>query len=125
MNFRTSSFGTPYWLNGWTGSRPTAKNSIAIEEIENANYLDSVVYTEDGTKADVKAMIGKARADLPQLKIIWKSKVLSLNNKIRIFNINVKAAPLCGARTWRTIVTTIKRIQTFASSCPRRILGVW
>ena len=76
------------------------------------------------TEADVKARIGKARAAFLQLKNIWKSNVLSLKNKIRIFNTNVKAVLPHGAETWRTTVITIKRIQTFVNSCLRRILGV-
>ena len=60
-----------------------------------------------------------------QLKNIWKSNVLLLKNKIRIFNTNVKAVLLYGAETWRTTVTATKRIQTFVNSCRRRIVGIW
>ena len=97
----------------------------AIEEVDHFTYLGSVVDTQGGTEADVKARIGKARVAFLQLKNIWNSNVLSLKNKIRIFNTNVKAVLLYGAETWRTIVTTTKRIQTFVDNCLRRIVGVW
>ena len=38
-------------------------------------------------------------------------------NKIKIVNANVKAVLLYGADTWKTTVTTAKRIQTFVNSC--------
>ena len=43
---------------------------------------------------NVITRIGKARVAFLQLKNIWKSNVLSLINKIRIFNTNVKAVLL-------------------------------
>ena len=56
---------------------------------------------------------------------IWKSKVLSIKNKIVIFNTNVKAVLLHGAETSKTKMTTTNRIQTVVNSRLRRILGVW
>ena len=76
------------------------------------------------TKADIKARIGKARVAFLQLKNIGKSNILSLENKIRIFNTNVKVFLYYGAQTWRTTVITTKRMQTFVNSCLRRIVGV-
>ena len=40
-----------------------------------------------------------------------------MQNKIRIFNANVKAVLLYEAETWRTTLTTTKRVQTFVNSC--------
>ena len=96
----------------------------AIEEVDHFTYLGIVVDTQGGTEANVKAMIGKVRVAFLQLKNIWNSNVLSLKNKIWIFNTTVKAVLLYGAETWRTTVTTTKRIQTFVNSCLRRILWV-
>ena len=96
-----------------------------MEEVDHFTYLGSVVDTQRGTEADVKVGIGKARVVFLQLKNIWKSNVLSLKNKIGISNTKyVKAVLLYGAGTWRTTMTTTKRIQTFGNSCPRRILGI-
>ena len=65
-----------------------------IEEIEDFTYLDSVFVTQGETEAHVKARIGKARVTFLQMKNVWKSKVFSLKNKIRIFNANVGAVSL-------------------------------
>ena len=77
-----------------------------------------------GTKADVRARIGKARAAFQQLKNVWRTSLLGASTKIRIFNAIVKPVLLYGAETWRTTVATMKRIQTFINTCFRRILKV-
>ena len=41
-----------------------------------------------------------------------------------MFNSNVKAILLYGAETWRIIVATNKKIQTFINNCLRRILKI-
>ena len=56
--------------------------------------------------------------------VIWTSRDLSANAKIRLFNTIVKSVLLYGAETWRTTVTTTKKIQTFINNCLRRILRI-
>ncbi|VDO75589.1 unnamed protein product [Schistosoma margrebowiei] len=74
--------------------------------------------------AEVKARIVKERVAFPQLKNLWKSKQLSTNIKVRIFNTNVKAVLLHGTETWRTTTTTIKKVQVFINSCLCKILNI-
>ena len=97
---------------------------LVLEEVEAFTYLGSVVDKQGGTDADVRARIGKARAVFVQLKNIWGSKELSLKAKVRLFNTNVKSVLLYGSETWRTTVTTIKRVQTFINTCLRKILQI-
>ncbi|VDO86082.1 unnamed protein product [Schistosoma margrebowiei] len=59
-----------------------------------------------------------------QLKNIWKSRQLSSNIKVRIFNTNVKTVILYGAETWRTSTTIIKKAQVFINSCLHKILNI-
>ena len=47
----------------------------AIEEVDQFTYLGSVVDTQGGTEADVKARTSKARVAFLQLKNIWPSNV--------------------------------------------------
>ena len=42
---------------------------------------------------------------------IWNSRELSRSTKIRIFNSNVKAVLFYGKETWRTNVSSAKRVQ--------------
>ncbi|VDO83336.1 unnamed protein product [Schistosoma margrebowiei] len=50
----------------------------------------SIIDEHGGSDADMKARIGKARAAYLQLKSISKSKQLTTNTKVTIFNTNVK-----------------------------------
>ena len=103
---------------------PIRLENEALEEVENFTYLGSTVDKQGGTDADIQTRIGKARTAFHQLKNVWGSTDLTTNIKIRIFNTIVKPVLLYGAETWRTTVTTMKRIQTFINTCLRRILQI-
>ncbi|VDP48894.1 unnamed protein product [Schistosoma margrebowiei] len=92
-----------------------------LEDTKTFTYLGSIIDEQGGSDADVKARICKARAPYLQMKNIWNSKRLSTNNKVRIFNTNVKTVLLYGAETWRTAKAIIQKIQMFANSCLRKI----
>ncbi|VDO78322.1 unnamed protein product [Schistosoma margrebowiei] len=94
-----------------------------LEDVESFTYLGSIIDEQGGSDADVKARISTARATFLQLKNIWNSKQLSTNIKVRIFNPNIKAVLLYGAETWRTTITTIKKVQVFINSFLRKILN--
>ena len=61
---------------------------------------------------------------LTTLRPIWNSKALSLKNKIRIFNTNVKSVLLYGSETWRVTSITTKKLQSFTNKCLRYILNI-
>ena len=85
----------------------------AIEGVDHFTYLSSVVETQGGTEADVKARIGKAMVAFLQLKNIWKSNVLSLKKRSG-FSIQMSRLLFYAEQGHgRTTVTTTKRIQTF------------
>ncbi|VDP72992.1 unnamed protein product [Schistosoma mattheei] len=86
--------------------------------------MGSIIDEHSGFNADVNAWIGKARAAYLQLKNIWKSKQLSTNTKVRIFNTNVKIVLLYAAETWRTTKAITQKIQVFNNSCLRKILQI-
>ena len=95
-----------------------------LEEVESFRYLGSIVNTREGTEADVKTRISKARAAFHIMRNVWKSRVICKITKIRLFNTNVKSVLLYGAETWRMYKTTLKRIQTCVNQCLRKILGI-
>lgn len=107
-----------------TNSIPIRLEEEELEDVDSFTYLGSVIDVKGGTDADVKARIGKARIAFLQLGKVWSSKDLSLSTKIRLFNTSVKSVLLYGAETWRTAVSTIKKIQTFINGCLRRILRI-
>ena len=60
------------------------------EEVIKLTYLGSVIAVDGGTVEDVKSRIGKARTTFNILNKILKTKNISLNAKLKIFNSNVK-----------------------------------
>ncbi|VDP24937.1 unnamed protein product [Schistosoma curassoni] len=51
----------------------------ALQDASTYTYLDSIINEHGGSDSDMKARIGKARAAYLQLKNIWNSKQLSVN----------------------------------------------
>nr|KAG5687076.1 hypothetical protein BaRGS_017094 [Batillaria attramentaria] len=82
-----------------------------IKEVDKFIYLGSVVSKDGGTDEDIKSRTNKARHAFRTLRPIWRSTALSLRNKIRIFNSNVKSVLLYGSETWRTTKTGSHRLQ--------------
>ncbi|CAH8868307.1 unnamed protein product [Trichobilharzia szidati] len=79
---------------------PITINAMDLKEVTSFTFLGSIVSTTGGTDEDVKSRIGKARNTFINLKPIWKSSSLTINNKIRIFNINdVKSVLPYGSET--------------------------
>nr|KAG5707117.1 hypothetical protein BaRGS_011828 [Batillaria attramentaria] len=95
-----------------------------IKEVDKFIYLGSVVSKDGGTDEDIKSRTNKARHAFRTLRPIWRSTALSLRNKIRIFNSNVKSVLLYGSETWRTTKTGSHRLQTFINRCLRNILNI-
>nr|KAG5701327.1 hypothetical protein BaRGS_006101 [Batillaria attramentaria] len=62
-----------------------------IKEVDKFIYLGSIVSKDGGTDEDIKSRTNKARHAFRTLRPIWRSTALSLRNKIRIFNSNVKS----------------------------------
>ncbi|VDO64856.1 unnamed protein product [Schistosoma curassoni] len=80
-------------------TNPITIDGEDLEDVKTFTYLGSIIDEHVGSDADVKARIVKAGAVHLQLKNIWKSKQLSTNTKVRIFNANLKTVLLYGAET--------------------------
>ncbi|VDO88485.1 unnamed protein product [Schistosoma margrebowiei] len=108
-------------------STKTLTKSHLMEKLwkgETFTYRISIIDEHGRSDADVKESIGKTRAAFLQLKNIWKSKQLSTNYKVIIFNTNVKTVLLYGAETWRTTITIIKSAQVFTKHLLHKILNL-
>ncbi|VDO53665.1 unnamed protein product [Schistosoma margrebowiei] len=94
------------------------------QQMQEKTTSVTVASVADGSDADIKARIGKARAALLQLRNIWNSKQLSTKTKVRIFNTNVETVLLYGTESWRTTKAIIQKIQVFINSCLRKTLQI-
>ena len=77
-------------------------NEKNIENTSSFTYLGSIVTSDGGTDKDIKARLGKARGSFIKLKNIWKSKSISRNTKIKLYNSCVLSVLLYGAECWMT-----------------------
>ncbi|VDP40827.1 unnamed protein product [Schistosoma margrebowiei] len=105
-------------------TNPVTIDGEDLEDVSTFTYLGSIIDEHGGSDADMKMRIGKATAAYLQLKNIWNSKQLSTNNKVKIFNTNVKTVLLYRAETWGTIKAIIQKIQVFINSCLRKIIQI-
>ena len=100
-------------------------NGNILEEVDNSNYLGSILDKTGGTYEDIKARIGKARTAFVMLGKIWKATNISVKTKLKLFNSNVKPVLLYGSETWRTTKRSIGKVQAFVNNCLRRIMRIW
>ncbi len=76
---------------------PNQNTTINDEQLKQPNkftYFGSIISSEDGSKADIKSRIDKARIAFNSLQNIWKSKRLALKTIIKLYNSNVKSVLL-------------------------------
>ncbi|CAH8873213.1 unnamed protein product [Trichobilharzia szidati] len=89
--------------DSWTRTTTTDNDQHKWEEPERNNLLPtweaSFQLQTDRTDEGIKARIGKARQAFTTLKSVWRSTALSIKNKIRIFNSNVKSVLPYGSET--------------------------
>lgn len=100
-------------------------NGVAVENVSDFTYLGSKLTPDGGTRDDVTSRVRKAQSSFGQLLNIWRSKLLSLRTKIRIFNANVKSVLLYGCETWLVAEDVTSKLQVFVNRCLRRILGIF
>ncbi|VDO51788.1 unnamed protein product [Schistosoma margrebowiei] len=98
--------------------------ALSAEDFQTFTYLGSIIDESGGSDADVKALIGKARAAYLKLKNIWNSKQLSTNTKQqRTVGVN-KPDPSGGEirkKRWKWIGHTLRK----APNCVTRQALTW
>ena len=100
-------------------------NGEPLECVEKFTYLGSEVTPTGGTEEDIASRCRKAQGAFTILRPLWRSKQISMNTKIRIFNSNVKTVLLYGCETWRTNQKSIGKLQSFINRRLRYIMGIW
>ena len=96
-----------------------------IDDVESFVYLGAHVSTSGGSKDDVKARLGKARAAYSKLENVWKNSQFSCKNKIKIFKSNVISVALFGCENWRITQTDEKKLDGFLHKSLRLILKAY
>jgi len=61
---------------------------------------------------------------MSRLSNVWQQSRLSLATKLRVYNSLVLSVLLYGCETWTTQKSDERKLETFHTSCQRRILGI-
>ena len=101
------------------GVNPTSQMSLfvnghQIETVSTFTYLGSIMDERGGTDSDVLSRINKSRAAFASLKPVWRSTVISLKTKIRLFNSNVKTILLYGSECWKISKEITHKLRLFS-----------
>ena len=102
-------------------SSKTISERDTFEEVQDFIYLGSNISINGGADKDVELRINTTRLAFRTLRPVWLSSQLSINNKIRIFNTNVKPVLLYGYDTWKTTQSLNDTLQVFINSRLRYI----
>ena len=100
-------------------------STTVIEDVEEFCYLGSQITKDGGAESDVSARICKARTAFHKLSRVWRSRILSMKTKLRIFNTSVKSVLLYGSETWLVSDRINQRLQTFVNKCLRIVCRIF
>lgn len=97
----------------------TLGNSVA-EEVDSFKYLVANVTKDGGSTADIRKRVTMTSTSFRRLENIRKAMNIGINTKVSLFKSLVLS--VYGCETWKLTKTEEKRIDTFQTNCPRRIL---
>ena len=97
---------------------PLRVNNHKIETVRTFTYLGSVMDEKGRTDTDVlSSRLNKSRAAFASLKPLWRSNVISVKTKLKLFNSNIKTVLLFGSE-----ITS--KLRVFIHKCLRIILRI-
>ena len=95
-----------------------------VEVVDSFVYLGSCIGVHGGSERDICRRIEKARSCMKsQDRNIWRSSI-SLQTKIRLYNVYILPILLYGADTWSMTVASSRRLDAFDQWCLRRIVHI-
>jgi hypothetical protein len=71
-----------------------------IEDVTEFCYLGSVLSHDSSCDKDIKTRLGKANSNFGRLHCIWRSKVLNIKIKVRLYESLILSTLLYAAETW-------------------------
>ena len=95
--------------------------SDKITKVNKCKYLGSYI---DCSKTDILHRRNLAQVMFWKMKKTWNAKDLSLNLKLKIFDVMCVSIFLYGAETWIINNETENKINSFATTCYRKILKI-
>ena len=100
-------------------------NNKELKQVNDFVYLGSKFTEDNDCSADIKRRLVLARQKFAQLKVIWKSKHISSQLKIRLFNALIVTIAIYGSETWTLTQYTTNKLMAFEMQCLRSIANVY
>ena len=95
-----------------------------LEKVKSFQYLGSTV-TEDVTSlTEVKKRLATGTGQLPKLKRLWTTHIVSTSTKVKLIRLLVTSIALYGRETWKLSNKIEKRLMAYEMHCFRRILRI-
>ena len=106
------------------GHRNITLNGAPLEEVNDFSYLGSIQSNIGDREKDIKCRIGKGCSVFRRLNVIWYSKSISLQVKLRFYKSIVLSTVLYACETWKSTTATIRLLDVFHMNCLRKILNL-
>ena len=107
-------------INNNTETQPLKLNNEEIEIVNGFKYLGSLVASSE---KDIKCRKGQAWGAFWKMEKLWKSSVVDIRTKIRIFQASAISILLYG-ETWLIPKYLMDSLDSFATSCYRIMLNI-
>jgi hypothetical protein len=99
-------------------------DSKDLKQIDDFIYLGGTISDDASTDKDVQRRTGLACGVMQSLAPIWKSKAISTQTKVKVYETLVLSVLLYNSETWALKESTKKKLRVFEMSCLRKIKGV-
>ena len=98
------------------------RDGVEFENVEAFKYLGSFVSLQHGDLKEISAKLAEGRQRFASFQKLWKSKQLSIPLKCKIYRALVLSVVLYSSETWTMNKSTQRKLESFHTTCLRRIL---
>ncbi|CAF1270699.1 unnamed protein product [Adineta ricciae] len=95
-----------------------------IENVEEFEYLGSLLTWDNDCSKEIRRRINKAIGAMASLKHIWNTKKIKIENKLKILTTCVFSVLLYACDTWTLKEGDKKKLLAFEMRCYRRLLRI-
>ena len=96
-----------------------------LKVVEDFSYLGSIISSNLSLDTEMNKRIGLSAAVLALLrKRIWDNTMLTISNKMKVYQACVLSTLLYSSKTWTLYSCQERRLNTFHLRCLRRNLGI-
>ena len=95
---------------------------MEFENVEGFKHLGSFASLQHGDLKEISVKLAEGRQRFASFQKLWKSKQLSIPLKCKLYRALVLSAVLYRSETWTMNKSTQRKLESFHTSCLRRIL---